>query len=418
MGKKGGMEMVAGSQGDWWLGYCTNVHAGADIETAKESLDRYTVAAREKLAGGEPKSIGVGLWLPSAAASVARQADHALALDRWLRERAIEVRTMNGFPHGNFHQPVVKHRVYEPTWWEEERYRYTMDLIHLLGRLIPEGATGSISTLPISWGTPQPTESQWGQAAVQLKRLAAELAEFHSQSGREIVVCLEPEPGCALGTTSQLRDFFESYLLIGEDQKVVRRHIGWCHDICHAAVMREEQASEIQACFDMGIRLGKVQVSSALKIDWTGYSTPKKQEALQQLASFAEDRYLHQTVAESWNGARTWYEDLPMALRSIGDVTRYDGVWTVHFHVPIHLSQMGILDTTQDQIRQCVDIVRRLDRQEASDPWRWFTGIWEVETYAWGVLPHILRPADLAEGIASELNWFRSVALDNHDFCR
>jgi hypothetical protein len=168
----------------------------------------------------------------------------------------------------------------------------------------------------------------------------------------------------------------------------------------------------------MGIRLGKVQVSSALKIDWTGYSTPKKQEALQQLASFAEDRYLHQTVAESWNGARTWYEDLPMALRSIGDVTRYDGVWTVHFHVPIHLSQMGILDTTQDQIRQCVDIVRRLDRQEASDPWRWFTGIWEVETYAWGVLPHSLRPADLAEGIASELNWFRSVALDNHDFCR
>lgn len=416
MSKKGEKEVVTGSRRDWWIGYCTNVHAGTDLETAKESLDRYAVAAHQMLAGWQ--TIGVGLWLPSTAASMARQPEHALAFDRWLRERSIDVRTMNGFPHGNFHQPVVKHRVYEPTWWDEERYRYTIDLVHLLGRLIPEGATGSISTLPISWGNPEPNEAQWGKAADQLKRLAAELAEFRSQTGREVVVCLEPEPGCAIGATAQLRDFFESYLFAGEDQQVVRRHIGWCHDICHAAVMREDQEAEIQACFDMGIRLGKVQVSSALAIHWSRYQADQKEEVLQQLSSFAEDRYLHQTVAETASGARKWYEDLPAALASIDDVEQMEGTWSVHFHVPIHLAGMGILDTTRDQIGRCVEIVRRLQNQQAAAAWDWFTGIWEVETYAWGVLPPRLRPADLSEGIAAELQWFRSVALDNSDFCR
>jgi hypothetical protein len=79
---------------------------------------------------------------------------------------------------------------------------------------------------------------------------------------------------------------------------------------------------------------------------------------------------------------------------------------------------MGILDTTEDQIGRCVEIVRELQNQPMADPWDWFTGIWEVETYAWGVLPKKLRPADLSEGIAAELQWFRSVALDNSDFCR
>jgi hypothetical protein len=31
---------------------------------------------------------------------------------------------------------------------------------------------------------------------------------------------------------------------------------------------------------------------------------------------------------------------------------------------------------------------------------------WEVETYAWGVLPAALRPDSLAAGIARELQWF------------
>ncbi|MFN5949659.1 MAG: xylose isomerase, partial [Pirellulaceae bacterium] len=232
------------------------------------------------------------------------------------------------------------------------------------------------------------------------------------------VVCLEPEPGCAIGATAQLRDFFESYLFAGDDQQVVRRHIGWCHDICHAAVMREDQEAEIQACFDMGIRLGKVQVSSALAIHWSRYQADQKEEVLQQLSSFAEDRYLHQTVAETASGARKWYEDLPAALASIDDVEQMEGTWSVHFHLPIHLAGMGILDTTRDQIGRCVEIVRRLQNQQAAAAWDWFTGIWEVETYAWGVLPPRLRPADLSEGIAAELQWFRSVALDNSDFCR
>jgi hypothetical protein len=61
--------------------------------------------------------------------------------------------TINGFPQDDFHQKVVKHRVYRPAWWEPARLEYTRDLVRILDRLLPSGVSGSISTLPIGWGS-------------------------------------------------------------------------------------------------------------------------------------------------------------------------------------------------------------------------------------------------------------------------
>jgi hypothetical protein len=63
--------------------------------------------------------------------------------------------------------------------------------------------------------------------------------------------------------------------------------------------------------------------------------------------------------------------------------------------VPIYLDRWGALEGTQEQIPACLAAAAR------HTSCRHF----EVETYAWGVLPPALQPADLAEGIARELVW-------------
>jgi hypothetical protein len=71
----------------------------------------------------------------------------------------------------------------------------------------------------------------------------------------------------------------------------------------------------------------------------------------------------------------------------------------VHFHVPIYLSEFGRLHATQEQIGECVSAARRYSSCRH----------FEVETYAWGVLPAELKQPDLAAGIADELRWFEQL---------
>ena len=104
--------------------------------------------------------------------------------------------TLNGFPYGDFHQQVVKHRVYEPTWWQPERLHYTMQLVQIQDAILPAGMEGSISTLPIAWGTPCPDRGELEQAAAQLRQAAQWMHQLEAESGRLIYLCLEPEPGC------------------------------------------------------------------------------------------------------------------------------------------------------------------------------------------------------------------------------
>ena len=87
-------------------------------------------------------------------------------------------------------------------------------------------------------------------------------------------------------------------------------------------------------------------------------------------------------------------------LGSLPDPVRVDGEWRVHFHVPIFLDSAGTLGTTQDQILEGLPLLSEFGVKH-----------FEVETYAWNVLPDPLRSEDLAKGIARELEWLASRAV-------
>lgn len=395
------------------LGYCTNVHAGTDVDHVLNNLRACGLSVREEL---NVDSLGIGLWLSESAAV---EALHASPLQR-IREELHEMRlipyTFNGFPQGDFHSAVVKHRVYQPTWWERARSEYTRNLIQLIDQLLPQGMDGSISTLPIAWGSPAPTEEQLVQSATYLTEIAIELNRLFESTGRTVVIAIEPEPGCALTDTSSLRRFFDDYLsaprLSEYTASIVRKYITMCHDICHAAVMAEDQAYELRTNREHGIRVGKVQVSSAIAVEWDQLTAEDRSEALEQLSQFAEDRYLHQTMVIDPDGTKQLHEDLPAVLR---DPKLRRGQWRIHFHVPIYLKGWGHLKTTQHEILKWIEIAKssRASGQKATEsgsPKDSTQGLYphcEVETYAWGVLPDALRVPSLHHGIASELKWLR-----------
>jgi hypothetical protein len=107
---------------------------------------------------------------------------------------------------------------------------------------------------------------------------------------------------------------------------------------------------------------------------------------------------LHQTVVDG----ELFYEDLLLALEAKGDAE--SGEWRVHFHVPIYLKKFGLLESTQEQIPICLAAARQHTTCKH----------FEVETYAWGVLPPELKQPELAAGIAEELRWFDSVWKAQH----
>jgi sugar phosphate isomerase/epimerase len=377
------------------LGYCTNVHAGADWATTRENLARYAVSVRERVSPEAP--MGVGLWLSNSAAEALADRATRHEFRDWLAGHGLRPYTLNGFPYGDFHQPVVKHRVYEPNWFDPRRVEYTKRLATLLADLLPAGQPGSISTLPLCWGSPAPTADQLELAATHLRDVAEHLRRVDDETGHEIVLSIEPEPGCAIQRLDDALTFFRECLWQRKSPpEWLARHLGVCHDVCHSVVMFEEQAHVLRSYREAGIRVGKVQLSSAVCVNFAELSSDERAAAVQQLHGFDERRYLHQTTVREPNGVERFYEDLSLPLAEVKDATQLTSEWRIHFHVPVYIERFGQLRASQDAIRQAIAALRE-HHPGVSD--------YEVETYAWSVLPPELQQSDLAQGIAEEMLW-------------
>ncbi|MDQ2587720.1 metabolite traffic protein EboE [Saccharothrix yanglingensis] len=360
------------------LSYCTNVHPAEDLRGVLAQLDRYAVPVRDRV-GGE---LGLGLWLSAPVAKAlaedpARRAGLRTALDA----RGLVVRTLNAFPHGGFHDEVVKHAVYHPDWTTTARLDYTLDCATVLADLVPEGGAGSISTLPLAWRHPW-SEVDHARALDVLAEAVAGLRALADGTGRTIRLAVEPEPGCVVDTVADA-----VRVLAG---RVDPDHVGICLDTCHLAVSFADPAAAVRSIADAGLRVVKVQASAALEL-----TDPAGAPAV--LGPFAEPRYLHQ-VRALVDGRVHRADDLPEAFAELPT----GGPWRVHFHVPLHAAPPAPLRATTDVLREAVAAVREVGHDPDV----------EVETYTWSVLPGAgergtgdLADRDLVEGIAAELRW-------------
>ncbi|MCD4532686.1 metabolite traffic protein EboE [Nocardioides sp. cx-169] len=377
------------------LGYGTNVLPAEDVE----GLVAQAVGAGERIRraldvvpAGAPTGgvVGLGLWLPAAAAHrLAADPDGVRRVRSRLTDHGVEVVTVNAFPFAAFQDPVVKHAVYHPTWAAQERLDFTLAAARVLAGLLPDDAGhGSISTLPLAWHTPWSSEDQ-RVAEGRLADLSAGLARLADETGRRVVVGIEPEPGCVIETVEQAADRLAA---------VDREWVGVCLDLCHLAVGFDDAARALGELSAAGLRVVKAQPASALVVD-----DPADQASRHALASYAEDRFLHQVrqarpVGVGGVSTVAARDDLPDALHG-PDPLATDAPWRVHFHVPVHADPRPPLRTGRDDLRSSLAAL-------VGGPAAHVHHL-EVETYTWSVLPGG-APADddaLAAGLAAELAW-------------
>jgi hypothetical protein len=386
-------------QGLGHLTYCTNIHPGETWAEVRASLERHLPVIKQKVA--PDRSFGVGLWLSALAAQALRAPAAMTELKGLLAEHDLYVFTINGFPYGPFHGRRVKEQVYQPDWQHEERVAYSDLLADLLLELLPDDPDleGSISTVP---GTFKPLAEVPGATlciAENLIRHAAHLVRLRGASGRTVALAIEPEPYCLLETIEETVEFFQRHLfgmaavrrlseLTGlgraEAEAALRRHVGVCYDVCHAAVEFENAKGSLERLAAAGNRIPKLQLSAALRIPRIDAATAG------HLRPFDEPVYLHQVVER--RGRLIRHLDLPQALASVDGAAK-DAEWRVHFHVPIFLPELEHFSTTQDFLCKILKLHRAAP----------ISAHLEAETYSFDVLPERYRRVDVASAIAREL---------------
>lgn len=389
---------------DLQIGYCTNVHPGRSLREVREHLT--TIALEVKRRVRPDSEMGLGLWLSDAASRDLTSSRAISEFREFLHSHGLVAFTFNGFPFSDFHQETVKHRVYVPTWAEPARLDYTLRLAEILCAVqhpaVHSAGPLTVSTLPLGWPGNSTDESFLRQCANNLVRCATRLEELADRTGRAVIVCLEPEPGCLLDTADDVVRFFERFLRPGDTRarRALETHIGVCHDICHSSVMFESQRHALTTYRDHEIQVGKIQVSNALAWVLDSAVSPQMREhQLNELREFAEPRYLHQTNIKRATGPTEFFDDLPNAIQCAGEAAIHDDVdqqWRIHFHVPLFCARIRELMTTQTDIVECLQTIVGESLSITQ---------FELETYAWSVVPEwCQRP--LAEGLAQEFQWF------------
>lgn len=387
-----------------YLTYCTNIHAG-------ESWNDHFAALRQNIPGIKKRiskdiPFGIGLRL-SNQASLQLQGNELQIFKDWLKQEDCFVFTMNGFPYGGFHNTRVKDQVHAPDWTTPERVAYTIRLFDILTELLPEAMEGGISTSPLSykyWHAADQQQAVFEKTTEHMLQVIAHLAMIREKTGKLLHLDVEPEPDGLLESGPGFFDWYEQYLLplgkkylqqrlgysAAQAEQVIREHLQLCYDVCHFAVGYEDHAAVIRQLRDKKIKVGKIQISAALKATMPGPS--EREPVARAFRQFNESTYLHQVVARLADGSLVRYPDLPEALADAGQVSVKE--WRSHFHVPLFVQDYGLLKSTQDDIREVLAV-------QCQQP---FTGHLEVETYTWEVLPDALK-LPLSESIIREMEW-------------
>ena len=389
------------------LTYCSNIHPGEKWEDHFKSLRDNLPFIKSKLSPDQP--FGLGLRVANEASIALSQPENLAEFKKWLHAENIYVFVINGFPFGGFHNTVVKDQVHAPDWTTTDRKDYTIRLFRILSELLPADMDGGVSTPPLSYAPWWPTETEklfaTEKATGNMLLILDELLDIKKTKGQILHLDIEPEPD---GILDNINDFVnwckasllptgiayltDKYNVSEEDARnIILTHIRLCYDICHAAVGFEEPETILASLNEIGIKTGRIQISSALKVDFANESEAR----LNAIKAFDEPVYLHQVVAQTAENELLHFPDLPEAIENFGDEHKE---WRVHFHVPLFIETYGLLGSTRN------DIVRTLELHK-KEP---FTKFLEVETYTWGVLPDDMQKP-IGESIVRELEWVKEI---------
>lgn len=400
--------MIIDKEGFFDLTYCSNIHRGESWAEVYKALKTYIPKLKAQLAPNQ--AFGIGLRLSNTAAEELLQGKALKNFKKWLTTNQLYVMTINGFPYGGFHDQRVKEQVYAPDWTRVERRNYSLRLVKILAELTEPGGESGFSTSPLSykpWLNARTTEEVYFQASIYLSEIVAEMVKIFQDSQKFIHIDIEAEPDCLIETSDEAIQYYLQWLIpigkknlakllkISEEQAetYLRQHVQICYDICHSSVEYEDAARVFQQFQDAGIRIGKVQVSAALKCKLPNEKNVR-QKYIQFLSQFNDPVYLHQVIKRYDDGRLEHHEDLTdEVLTTTLEETQSEELRT-HYHVPIFSNKYDLLESTQNDI---VKVLKLLQKNKAARHL-------EIETYTWEVLPNTLK-LDMLSSIQREYEW-------------
>lgn len=372
------------------LGYCTNIHRGETWEETWQGLKDHTLRVKARVCPAGQR-YGIGLRLSAQAAQQLSAPEPLAAFKKWLEVNDCYVFTINGFPYGAFHGTRVKEEVFRPDWSKPERLAYTCQLFDLLAELLPEGMSGSVSTLPGSHKTFGVGAEELEAIFTNLQACAQHVETLSEKTGHDLHLGLEPEPLGLFETSGETLKFFGLYLDRHPGDTTFFRRVGLNYDTCHLAIEFEEPTAALNRITQSGIRLSKLHFSSALKL------TPTP-ENLERLRAYDEPVYFHQVIAmESDELPLRRFKDLPDALEFAKRHPEAAGAeWRVHFHIPLHAEPGGDFQSTRDHLLGTMDWLAKQPQKCAHI---------EMETYTWEVLPEAMRTGEVVDQLVKEYAW-------------
>lgn len=393
------------------LTYCSNIHPGEKWDDHFAALKTTVPYIRQNLA--PDSAFALGLRIANEASIELSKPERLTEFKAWLNEQNIFVPIINGFPYGGFHNTTVKDHVHTPDWTTTDRRDYTIRLFDILTQLLPDKRDGGVSTPPLSYKLWWKVEAERNKAIKiatgHIFEVLDHLIEIKNRTGKTLHLDIEPEPDGILDNVADFVEWYRDYLLpngVGylidkhhfseeKAKEAILEHIQLCYDICHAAVAYEEAEVILESLDQIGIKIGRIQVSSALKVKFDTNPT-EKYEAIK---AFNEPVYLHQVVEKGNDGSKMAYPDLPEALAAWKATDNSE--WRVHFHVPLFIDNYGVLESTQSEIVKTLAIQKKKP----------FSNYMEVETYTWGVLPEAIQKP-IGESIVRELKWVQDILND------
>lgn len=364
------------------------------MQEVTDGITEYTAEVRRQL----DAPMSAGLWLARSVATEVLQSEAALdQLAQTLWQHDLNCYTLNAFPYGDFHTDRVKEQVYLPDWTTRDRLTYTQDCAHILSQLLPEGAEGSISTVPLG-GRMNPSGPEFHATCFhQLIQMSGFLKNLFEKTGRKIRLAVEPEPLCEMSSIPD--DVVPQFKMLFEMADAlsclpnVQEYIGICFDVCHQAVVFEEVTQSIDQLEDIGVRINKIHITNAIEL----LDPANNKAGREALLNYVEPRYLHQTYARLADQSVVNRLDLLAAdiQQHTPDEFKSAEAWRVHFHVPVYADKLGPLQTTRKDLKAALRRVKLLD----------YAPHLEVETYTWPVMPDggQTSEASLSAQITTEL---------------
>lgn len=303
-----------------------------------------------------------------------------------------------------------KEQVHEPDWRTEGRLSFMFPAINLAaGFATPDHEIG-ITTNALSYRRWIDVDmpGNWAALTLNVIRVVQHLVGIRDRTGVTVHIDLEPEPGSVLRDTADVVKFYSQWLLPrggamlsdrmqltnGSAGEAILRHVRVALDTAHAATVWDDSTTSLDAFAQHGIRIGRLQVSSALEID-VPVDADRQRDLAEHLEVFTSPTLLQQVVARRDGKIVRRFDDLPDAISMITESA--GETWRIHTHAPLLADRYGVYGSTRESTAAWLREIAARDLD---------VGMIELRSANWDVVPHDDR-GPLESMIMREAEWVR-----------